>query len=168
MAWQLVLICSGNADTMCLTEEDSHRMTLIRRLISWRFSLRTLFLLVLLSAIWMGQQARWIRQRHDLQEKHRTLAASLEERKHGASFWLELQQVCGTNRAMPPSRVSAPGLLWLFGEAPVERLHLHFTVTSAEQKLPFDDPEIDLAQRLFPEAVVIRSVHAFSSTSFPD
>jgi hypothetical protein len=143
-------------------------MSLFKRLISWRFSLRTLFLLVLLSAIWTARQANWIRQRHDLQHRHQARADRLENHKHDSAFWLEQQQVCETSRPMSPSRVWAPGFLWLFGEPPVDKLHLHFTVKSAEQMLDFSDPEIARAQRLFPEAFIVRSVHAFSRTPFPD
>ncbi len=137
-------------------------MMLGKRKLPLRFSLRTLLLLVLVAALWMGRQAHWIGQRRELQQKHQALAAEMKNFHRRSIFWIEQQEVCETALQLPRSNVSAPGLLWLFGESAVELLHLHFTVDSAEQMLNFDDPEIDRARQLFPEAFIVRSVHASS------
>ena len=63
----------------------------------FRFSLRTLFVLVTLAALWIGWSFNWIRQRRDFVREGNTLGAVA----HGS-----------TSRA--------PGLLWLFGEQGAE------------------------------------------------
>jgi hypothetical protein len=75
---------------------------------SFRFSLRTLFILVTLAALWIGWSFNWIRQRHDFVREGNTLGAVA----HGS-----------TSRA--------PGLLWLFGEERAEVVFL-FTDDQAD------------------------------------
>jgi hypothetical protein len=60
---------------------------------SFRFSLRTLFVLITLVAIWVGWSFNWIRQRREFVRLGNELGAVVSR-----------------------GEVRAPGLLWVFGE----------------------------------------------------
>ena len=97
----------------------------------FRFSLRTLFVVVTLFGVWLAIQVKWIRDRREF------LKATPETRyvftvSRGALPW----------RSQP----AAPGLLWLFGEPGVNYLSIE-----AEAGQPFADE----ARRLFPEAEIL-------------
>jgi hypothetical protein len=87
------------------------------------FSLRTLFVVVTVVGCWLGYSVNWIRQRHAVSES----AVN-----------------CGTF-VIPVKALSAPGLLWIFGERGVAELSL---------MLKRSDPEVNRIRRLFPEAVL--------------
>jgi hypothetical protein len=89
-----------------------------------RFRLRTLLIVVAVLAVpcaWVGYSLRWMEERHAAIEKK--LVVKDEE-------WGE--------------RVTAPSLLWLFGEE-------GFDCLVCQSELPDD---VDKATRLFPEAKV--------------
>jgi hypothetical protein len=89
----------------------------------FRFGLKSLFILVTLAAIWAAYSASWIRQRRDFVRK------------------LELDSWPFTV-ARFDSAVSAPHLLWLFGEKGAEGIVLG------------NEPDMAEARRLFPEAQI--------------
>jgi hypothetical protein len=108
----------------------------------FRFTLRTLFVVVTIFACWLGYELNWIRRRHELLAKHAALALVVKE---NPEVWL-------FNVYVPQP---VPGLLWLFGEEPVEALELIFISDIREREPTADEQrEIDLARRLFPEANV--------------
>jgi hypothetical protein len=103
----------------------------------FRFSLRTMFVVVTVLAIWLGYHINWARQRRDALSSGRFTG----------------DRVLATGMAPAlPKMVTAPGLLWLLGEpgyvsivmAVPERVPLK--LTAAEQS------EFDRVARLFPEA----------------
>jgi hypothetical protein len=85
----------------------------------FRFSLTTLFLLVALVAVWLGWSWNWIRQRHEF-----------------------LRNKMATSLNVNP--VTAPGMLWLFGEEGCEYVFMALAT----------DNDLEEARRLFPEASV--------------
>lgn len=101
----------------------------------FRFSLRTLFVVVTLSACWLSYQLDWIRQRH-----------------HAIAWPAAV-------RTFPPGPLSKsiPLSLRLFGEQGHEELHLlvlrekHSGMPSLDQE---EQAEMERLQRLFPEACV--------------
>lgn len=76
----------------------------------FRFSLRTLFVLVTLVAVWLGWSLNWIRQRH----------AFLRDRR---AFVFDTD---------PDAATPAPRFLWLFGEEGAEYVRL-----SSEDQLDY-------------------------------
>ena len=70
----------------------------------FQFSLRTMFALMTLVAVFVAYHVRWIRQRHDF------LATD------GVYDWSD--KYSNANTARP----RAPGMLWLFGETGVTKL----------------------------------------------
>jgi hypothetical protein len=113
-------------------------VTIVKPRRRWfRFSLRTLFVLVTIFGVWLGVQVNWIRERR---------------------AWLVGHQ---SDIARPPALsgggpVEAPGLLGLFGERGVEALYWHFEgedVTTREWLVAFyKSPQVQESRRLFPEA----------------
>ena len=108
----------------------------------FRFSLRTLFVVVTICACWLGYEFNWIRQRRaflDDQQRH----------------WI----VDGPRRFVPfYGSARAPFPLWLFGEDGVRTLHVVVVDGStAPPNLAHQDryPETRQAMRLFPEAMLI-------------
>ncbi len=112
-----------------------------------RFTLRTLFVVVTVVGLavgWFVYQLNWIRQRDEFLTKNRTRAL---EFGYVGSF------LCGG----PPHIANyAPGLLWVFGENPINQVDLLFpTDRGWREPKPVEQTEIELAQRLFPEAMVV-------------
>jgi hypothetical protein len=106
----------------------------------FRFSLRTLFVVVTVFGCWLGYELNWIRQRRELMSRPNVEAL----------VWA----------TEPPSWPRAPGLLGLFGEkgrhqikivvdlplAPTDEVPLDRQRTADEQAL------LERAKSLFPEA----------------
>jgi hypothetical protein len=68
----------------------------------FRFSLRTLFVLVTLIAVWLGWSLNWIRQRHAFLRDRRAFVFGID----------------------PDAVTPAPRFLWLFGEDGAEYVKL--------------------------------------------
>ena len=113
-----------------------------RTLHSFRWSLRTMFVVVALAACWLAYEANWIRQR-------REVVADFPR-------WQVFKGQPGTVMAQP----SAPGLLWLFGESGYAAATLVVIVDDSmdpldESSLPVEAKgALERAAQLFPEAVV--------------
>jgi hypothetical protein len=91
----------------------------------FRFSLRTLFVVVTLLCVWLGYQVNWIRQRRAFLASHDYFASGCD----------------GNRKSLPPLQCSrAPWSLRLLGENGVEEIYL----PSPEEQ--------EQARRLFPEA----------------
>jgi hypothetical protein len=102
-----------------------------------------MFVVVSLFALWTGSKLNWIRQRHELLEKHYALAMATE---------FTLQDGEGTIYC---TFSRAPGLLWIFGEQSIGGVELTFIGDRGNRKLSRDQQrEIELAHELFPEAHV--------------
>lgn len=97
----------------------------------FRFSLRTLLIVVTIFAIWLGYQWHWIRQRREFLERDTRLGNQ-------------------TGLNVP----SAPHLLWAFGEAGYDSLFVLVDSTISEQITANEKTRLDRARRLFPEAKV--------------
>ncbi len=118
--------------TIRIMEEKSRRR--------FQFSLRTLFVLITLVALWIGWSLNWIRQRQaflppDDLDQTRPFASSTEK------------------------TVTAPGLLWIFGEEGVATIFVPERQTD----------DFAEAKRLFPEADVRwnRDTFLFQNFSIP-
>ncbi len=104
----------------------------------FRFSLRTLFVVLTVSAVflgWFAYQLNWIRQRREFLKSQNAIAA-------------RNPALIGTPIRWP---VDAPGLLWLFGER--GQGHLTLAIVRDGESEPDVSIEIEKARRLFPEAV---------------
>jgi hypothetical protein len=107
-----------------------------------RFSLRTLFIVLTVSGIWLGFQVNWIRQRREFIAQQRSVFATGPT--IGDASWRD-----------PVSRAAiAPGLLWFLGEEGVAELHLQIFVKDYDGKDSDDYEEVRLARRLFPESAI--------------
>jgi hypothetical protein len=104
-----------------------------------RFRLRTLFMVATVVAIigWVGYNLNWIRQRHQL------VAEQLMLSERYQAGWAMVPYSPG----QPPT---APGLLWLFGEAGLPSMTL--LITQDEPGTHDADEQTRLAKRLFPES----------------
>ena len=99
------------------------------RWLTWRFSLRALFLLMTLFAVWLGVQAKWIRDRR------------------------EFVQVGTEGRKMATDGVTnAPWSIRILGERGIKGIYI------SENDPNFERMERQ-AMALFPEAMVGRQVH---------
>jgi hypothetical protein len=113
-------------------------MTASRR--RFRFSLRTLFVVVTLLCVvpggWVAYQLRWIKQRHVM----------LDRLDVSTGFYY-------TNVPVPAADPPAPRLLWLFGEQGVRHIVVNVPGPQAPAGANRDDASLR-ARALFPEAVV--------------
>lgn len=122
----------------------------------FRFSLRTLLLVVTLIGGFLGYHLHWIRQRQVFLARDGVQVHTIPAG----------QQVFYTNPFQPgvlvprdPNAGRAPGFLWLFGERGVSDLSVSVIIDD-----PFEEPPPDLyepyklAQKLFPEANVFSNV----------
>jgi hypothetical protein len=109
---------------------------LIRRWL--RFSLWTMFVVITMAALVLGlalsHSKNWIRQRHNFLNHQMVVALEHDYTQEGTPYW---------------EPVSAPGLLWLFGEKGQYSIRL---VVVNEVTLAKEYHE---AQRLFPEAMIM-------------
>jgi hypothetical protein len=96
----------------------------------FRFSLRTLFVVLTVFGCWLGYQLNWIRQRN-------AIVADFPR-------WLAYE---GTTANPPPP---APGMLWMFG---AKGYHTVVRVVPNGNDAAVAT-EIEMVQRLFPEASV--------------
>ena len=119
----------------------------------FRFSLRTLFVVVTVFVVLVGYHLNWIRQRHELlAEKIRPFTTHRDPRNTvdlTRPFW----EASGTARP--------PGMLWLFREPGVELLRLsrvHDTLQWADRDTchKMSEPDLTRAKNLFPAAKVTR------------
>jgi hypothetical protein len=114
-----------------------------------RFKLRTLFVLVAVLASWLGWQADWIRQRHEMLADQ----AALDIKLKGDSF----EEVDTANLfvcSFPTPWTSAHAVLWLFREPEVSVMRLRVIVDDVRPWLNLDHEEIKRTHRLFPEAEI--------------
>lgn len=91
----------------------------------FRWSLRTLFVVVTVFAVWLGYYIDWIQRRHALIAKHQANMDRFQglEPKDQDLRWKVVRPVPA---AIRPQHTS-PRLLWLFGEPDVYHLELiHF------------------------------------------
>jgi hypothetical protein len=125
-------------------------MMLLNKRRWFRFSLRTLFVVVTVFACWLGYELNWIRQRHAFVARQNALVIErFNERYAGmVSYQLSITK-------------HAPFPLWLMGEKGI----VCFPVLCVRTKdtVPFDRswddyPESREARRLFPEAKIVGGV----------
>lgn len=115
----------------------------------FRFSLRTLFVVVTVFCSWLGYELNWIRERHELLARQKAIAVGSEE--------IALP-TCGLSWLWVPPKVDrAPSPLWIFGEQPITNLEITQIVDDDVLNQPqiAEQREFELAHSLFPEAIVI-------------
>ena len=111
----------------------------------FRFSLRTLFVVVTLAAVplgWIGYSVNWIRQRRS------ALAAS-----GPAAGWTPHADGWEIIQVLPEAQ--PPGLLWLFGEQGVNRIYINHGPS---------DKEVTHLKSLFPEATILDQRNQWSAS----
>jgi hypothetical protein len=96
-----------------------------------RYSLRTLFVVVLLVGIWLGYYANWQRERHNALE------------------WVNQRAKRGTVMHSHDPKRKLPWTLELMGEKPQEMIWVNVDPESVE-----DARQIEKIRSLFPEAHV--------------
>jgi hypothetical protein len=120
-------------------------MTVPRR--RWfRFSLRTLFLVVTALACWLGYQLHWIRERHKFLDE-------VEHEQPQRLLTVLMASAFDEDPRLVPFAPKAPLSLRIFGESAVAQFHIQDIVTHDGRSYPWDDPKrLAKAARLFPEA----------------
>lgn len=121
----------------------------------FRFSLRALFALTTALSCWLGYQVHWIRQREGLIEKHKALAMESSTFQFNAITGGEAGFVRGGLH--PVGSEPEPRLPWslrLLGQKPIYDVYLVFLRQRYDNAKDFNDEDIQLAVRLFPEATV--------------
>jgi hypothetical protein len=124
----------------------------------FRFRLRTLLILVAVCGGWLGWEGRWIRQRHEFLQLHPPAGRGLPY-LHGSADDRRLVAESLTFPFRQAVSIYARAVLWLFREPEVRDLPLTFAyldtpLLSSPERLQLADPEIQTAQRLFPEAAL--------------
>ncbi len=114
----------------------------------FRFTLRTLLVIVALLAVFLAYHVNWIRERRALIAKHKEL-----------SEWYGQPMQIAAVSVIPRD---GPGLLWMFGERKIIQLSLigPYEPTGAEGTWtaspgPPKHPDYQRARRLFPEADIL-------------
>ena len=106
----------------------------MRSLRRWfRYSLRTVFVVLTVLGVWLGSQVNWIRERREYIVAHGRFGV-------GDPF----------AESASESSPRAPNLLWLLGEEGIDSLEISTTRLSGGE-IP---PEAAKARRLFPEAAL--------------
>jgi hypothetical protein len=125
----------------------------------WSYSLRTLFVVLMVFGVWLGLEARWIRHRHELLSKHEPRVARL------AFDWDKPPKgsTCGMVCALADDGLSLPDsiVLSLFGESLKNDVYLvlsqdevtHFDEATQTNVIDIERAE-DYAQSVFPEAII--------------
>jgi hypothetical protein len=119
----------------------------------FRSSLRTLFVMVTLVAVWLGWQVRWLEQRDEFQAwlKAQEEFAATHRRDFATSTgeWFPI-----------PGPPRGSWLLWMFGREEVKTLTFTFVVDDRADVPPRRYEALKRAGELFPEAVrVVINVH---------
>ena len=103
---------------------------------SWlTFSLRTMFVVVTVMAIFIAYHVNWIRQRH-------RLIVEEDLKRDGHVSW----------SGVPGVR--APGVLWLFGENGVNTTFVMVEGEDIDHLTTSDMGRVKKARQLFPEAII--------------
>ena len=112
----------------------------------FRFSLRTLFVIVTLVALWLGYELNWIRERRKFLNAPGVFESTSID-------------TLGPNFVIPPPLVPpprAPGMLRLFGERGVVAIEIPIERQLFDESLSSDCyKEVQRARRLFPEALAV-------------
>jgi hypothetical protein len=121
----------------------------------FRWSLRTMFVVVTVFACWLGYELNWIRQRHKFLAEQ---IAMREGREHNGRYSYD------SNRFLHRFGGTAPNLLWLFGEKGLSEIHMIVVEDDWEKSLPanppdplfYSRPEFNRVKSLFPEVQLVR------------
>ncbi len=117
----------------------------------FRFSLRSLFVLVTIFSCWLGYELNWIRQRRlAFDDAARFSRAGITEEPYSGSHPHTI------------GRRQAPGLLWLFGEPGYAEFWLFFPTHENifdRTLTPLEQAEVARTESLFPEAKVVYSFY---------
>ncbi len=129
----------------------------------FRFSLRTMFVMVTLLAVWLGWQVRWLHRR----DKFQSWLKAQEEfaAAHGHEFTTSTAEWF----PIPGSPPRGSWLLWMFGREEVKTLTLTFVVDDVAELSPRRNEALKRAGELFPEAatIVINVHHNAPRTAAP-
>jgi hypothetical protein len=116
-------------------------MTLAPKRRWFRFSLRTLFVVVTMFGVSLGYELNWIRQRHEV----------LADPK--VHFYFEVGEDDPFSAA-PTVPVNAPWFLRLLGERGVASINIMYPTTSTRPLSESEELERARVSRLFPETTV--------------
>jgi hypothetical protein len=111
----------------------------------FRFSLRTLFLVVTVACLWLGYQIHWI-----------------HERRSGRD-WLDRHSIGGSIGFQPESRPGIPWSLMILGEKPIEKIRTIGALDNEKNDLPMYRKRVAEVSGLFPECQIV-DVDAFDWT----
>ena len=119
----------------------------------FRFSLRTMFVIVTMVCVWLGYHLIWIRDRHEILTKHQALAASVSAQ--------EKRLQCGAALRLQTAGQRPVGL-WILGEPSVPYMQVIVLKSDESQIEDFDEEDGRRAKSLFPEAeILLRTVHFY-------
>jgi hypothetical protein len=104
------------------------------------YSLRTLFVVVTVFAVWLGYSMNWIQQRHKVLND-----SEARMKRAGKGYW----DIWGPPAIEVDHPIPPPFPLGLFGERGHDKVLLFYIVDALPDGVT---PEMTRAQRLFPEA----------------
>jgi hypothetical protein len=113
----------------------------------FRFSLRTMFVVVTLVGCWLGYELHWLRQRRAF------IAHETAIRDAQKEWWSTIALTAAPGKSPP----WAPGGLWLFGEPGYSFVYFisdSGTPPESRTLTANDRDRLATARRLFPEATV--------------
>ena len=121
----------------------------------FRYSLRTLFVVVTLFGCWLGYELNWLRQRRSFIADE----VSVRERHPTHDTWSATITLSAARGKTPPR---APGMLWAFGEGGLTTVCVLAEGIDEQQLTDRDWQRVRQARRLFPEATV-HTVHVWDT-----
>lgn len=135
-------------------DEQAHDPVPKRR---WfRYSLRTLFVVVTVVCCWLGYHLNWIAQRHAFLADE-----TLVRERHPDPAHASMSAGIAWRDPQAPRR--APGMLWIFGEGGWTSFGVLVQSRSVDDLTDHDWDRISDARSLFPESEVI-AVHVWDTS----
>jgi len=118
--------------------------------LTWRFSLRTLFVLVSLLCVWLGVQVQWIRDRHEALRQHRGL--------ENGTIGVKSNRMPNRPIILRGESAKAPWSLRIIGERGIKTLLVyvddHPFGGQGDDYGPRLESETNRLSKLFPEATI--------------
>jgi hypothetical protein len=111
----------------------------------FRFSLRTLFVVVTVLGCWLGYELNWVRERRLF------IADEISARQRHPTSYTWDAIVMNVRKTPTPK---APGRLWAFGEAGHPNICVLIEAESVEHLTNRDQDRVQKARKLFPEASI--------------
>jgi hypothetical protein len=111
----------------------------------FRYSLRTMFVVVAIAAIWLAWEARWIKQRHEFLSSQKPLVEQVVASS---------SSLINTRLTREPTEYSRRVVRWLFREEPMDvMMYVFFVEGPADPALAGElAKQKEIVDDLFPEA----------------